>query len=181
MVDIFWLLTQGCCELKPFFCNKQIFMTCTNNYIPLCGMWLLFHSLYTCFCHMIPLAMMNDRFLTDQLYGWFLLWWITLSIISNTFITCTRPLVNTTADIWGLWCQKQVSQAGLSNYLPQFTVGCNYLSLPEIPASGAKVLIYVTEWSLWLSQNWYELVIGVSRIRLSNHIKKILCNYLSSL
>ena len=44
-------------------------------------------------------------------------------------------------DIWGLCCQKQVSQAGISNYIPQFTVGCNYLSLPEIPASGNKVLI----------------------------------------
>ena len=35
-----------------------------------------------------------------------------------------------------------VSQAWISNYIPQFTVGCNYLSLPEIPASGNKVLIY---------------------------------------
>ena len=25
--------------------------------------------------------------------------------------------------IWGLWCQKQVSQAGISTYIPQFTVG----------------------------------------------------------
>ena len=43
--------------------------------------------------------------------------------------------------IWGHWCQKQVSQAGISNCIPQSTVGCNYLSLPEIPASGTKVLI----------------------------------------
>ena len=42
-------------------------------------------------------------------------------------------------DIWGLCCQMQVSQAGISNYIPQFTVGCNYLSLPEIPASWHKV------------------------------------------
>ena len=33
------------------------------------------------------------------------------------------------AHMWGLCCQKQVSQAGISNYIPQFTVGCNYLSL----------------------------------------------------
>ena len=46
--------------------------------------------------------------------------------------------------IWGLWCQKQVSQAGISNCIPQFTVGCNYLSLPEIPASGNNVLIYAS-------------------------------------
>ena len=44
--------------------------------------------------------------------------------------------------IGGLWCQKQVSQARISNCIPQCSVGCNYLSLPEIPDSGAKVLIY---------------------------------------
>ena len=43
--------------------------------------------------------------------------------------------------ICGLRRQKQVSQAGKSNYIPQSTAGCNYLSLPEIPASGNKVLI----------------------------------------
>ena len=42
---------------------------------------------------------------------------------------------------WGLWCQKQVSQAGISNCIPQYSVGCNYLSLPEITASGAKVFM----------------------------------------
>ena len=34
--------------------------------------------------------------------------------------------------IWGLCCHKQVSQAGISNYIPQKTVGCNYLFLPEM-------------------------------------------------
>ena len=29
---------------------------------------------------------------------------------------------------WGLCCQKQVSQAGISNYIPQFTVGCNWFT-----------------------------------------------------
>ena len=44
---------------------------------------------------------------------------------------------------WGLWCQKQVSQAEISNCIPQYSVGCNYLSMPEIPTSGTKVLKYV--------------------------------------
>ena len=44
--------------------------------------------------------------------------------------------------IWGLWCQKQVSRAGIRNCIPQYSVGCNYLSLPEMPASGTKVLNY---------------------------------------
>ena len=44
--------------------------------------------------------------------------------------------------VWGLCCQKQVSQAGISKYIPQWTAGRDYLSLPEIPASGNKVLIY---------------------------------------
>ena len=34
--------------------------------------------------------------------------------------------------MWGPWCQKQVSQAGISNCIPQNTVGCNYLSLPKV-------------------------------------------------
>ena len=45
------------------------------------------------------------------------------------------------SDIWGHWCQKQVSQAEMNNCIPKNIVGCNYLSLLEIPASGAKVLI----------------------------------------
>ena len=40
-----------------------------------------------------------------------------------------------------LWRQKQVSLSGISNCTSQLTVGCNYLSLPEIPAYGAKVLL----------------------------------------
>ena len=37
--------------------------------------------------------------------------------------------------------QVQLCQAGMSNYIQQFTSGCNYLSLPELTASGAKGLI----------------------------------------
>ena len=40
---------------------------------------------------------------------------------------------------WGLWYQKQVYQALMSSYIPQITMVCNYVSLPEIHASGAKV------------------------------------------
>ena len=53
---------------------------------------------------------------------------------------------NIPCHIWGLCCQKQVSQAGISNYISQFTAGCNYLSLPEIPASGNKVHICCGLW-----------------------------------
>ena len=43
--------------------------------------------------------------------------------------------------ILGMYCQKRVSRAGISNCIPQNTVECKYLSLPEITASEAKVLI----------------------------------------
>ena len=43
-------------------------------------------------------------------------------------------------NIWRLICQKQVSQTGIRNYITWFTVGCNYLSLPKVPASGNKLL-----------------------------------------
>ena len=36
--------------------------------------------------------------------------------------------------IWWCWWQEQVSKAGISNCIPQNTVVCNYLSLPEIPS-----------------------------------------------
>ena len=42
--------------------------------------------------------------------------------------------------IWGLWCLKQISQAWINNCIPQNTVRCNYLPLPEVPASGTQVL-----------------------------------------
>ena len=40
--------------------------------------------------------------------------------------------------IWGIWCQKHVSQAGKNNCTPQYSA---WVSMHEIPASGAKVLI----------------------------------------
>ena len=43
--------------------------------------------------------------------------------------------------IWGLWTQKQVSQTWMNNCTPQNTVGCSYLSMPETPVSGTKVLV----------------------------------------
>ena len=46
----------------------------------------------------------------------------------------------TQENICGHVCQKQVSRAGTSNYIPH-TVGCNDLSMPLIPASGTHVLI----------------------------------------
>ena len=42
----------------------------------------------------------------------------------------------------GFGARSRYLMQGISNYIPKFTVGCNYLCLPEIPASGAKVLIY---------------------------------------
>ena len=39
--------------------------------------------------------------------------------------------------------QKQISQVGISNCIPQNTVECNHFSIPEIPASGTEVLIFV--------------------------------------
>ena len=42
----------------------------------------------------------------------------------------------------GCWNQKQVSQARISNCFPQYSMGCNYLPMAEIPASGNKVLTW---------------------------------------
>ena len=44
-------------------------------------------------------------------------------------------------DRWGLWHQKQVCRACINNYIPQYTVGCNYYSMPYIPALAGCVCI----------------------------------------
>ena len=44
-----------------------------------------------------------------------------------------------------------IPRVGISNYIPQYSVECNYLSLPDIPASGSKVLIW-----------WYNVSFSVS-------------------
>ena len=67
---------------------------------------------------------------------------------------------------WRLWRQKQVSQAGISNCIRQYTVGCNYLSVPAIPASGAKD----ESPQLWGSQ---KMLLG--------HSWEICCNQLCQL
>ena len=63
-------------------------------------------------------------------------------------------------DIRGLWHQKQVYQAWLSNYIPHNTLGHNYLSMPQIPASDAKVLICIINiWNLSLVGTYIYLFI----------------------
>ena len=55
-------------------------------------------------------------------------------------------------DKLGRWHQKQVSQAWISNCIPQKTAGCNYLSLPEIPTCGTKVFKQATGLDAWASR-----------------------------
>ena len=43
------------------------------------------------------------------------------------FLTSWCVPLQYSESICGLCCQKQVSEAGISNYIPQKTVGCNYL------------------------------------------------------
>ena len=59
--------------------------------------------------------------------------------LSNILLT-TALTLDQVIMICGLVCQKQVSRAGTDNFLPTDTVGCNYLSLPLIPASGTQVI-----------------------------------------
>ena len=64
---------------------------------------------------------------------------------------------------WGVWCQKQVSQAGISNCIPQNAVVCNYLSMPEMSGSGTK---YSNSMPNWYPVQWcYEYTVsqGISR------------------
>ena len=63
---------------------------------------------------------------------------------SDHFTWKREPLIN---HIRGLWCQTQVYRAGISKCTPQDTVGCNYLSLPGIPASATEVHIHTLQYS----------------------------------
>ena len=61
------------------------------------------------------------------------------------------------------WCQKQVSQAGKSNCIPQYSFEWNYLFLPEISASGTKILIYqVAVW--WINIACCGVLFNASKI-----------------
>ena len=74
----------------------------------------------------------------------------TIVIWSSVTFQCGRV-------IWGLCCQKQVSQAGISNYISQFTVVCNYFSpawdtcswqqCPNIFAKWHAIELYIRVWS----------------------------------
>ena len=72
-------------------------------------------------------------------------------------------------------CQKQVSQAGISNYIPQFTVGWNYLSPTEIPASGNKVLNLsrIFPGAHWLSMGLAK----ITRVKFTVHTCKFYPGY----
>ena len=106
---------------------------------------------------LVQLIFVNKRITWQQAITWptvpghcWCWWYMFVYIIGRVlacannvtlWVICTEPHANSMPYIWGLWCQKQVSQAGISNCIPQFTVGCNYLPLPEIPVSGTNVLI----------------------------------------
>ena len=73
---------------------------------------------------------------------WFPWWWPRFGsyyaclALMSAWCSKTKPH----SSEW-VWC---IMQAGISNYIPQFTAGCNYLSLPEIPASGNKIWVCVS-------------------------------------
>ena len=82
--------------------------------------------------------------------------------IGQNKVLCCNPI----SDHMKVWLPKWVSRACISNYIPQYTVGCNYLYMPLIPASGNKVLILslvifmnATEVLLsWLVQKFVEKI-----------------------
>ena len=55
------------------------------------------------------------------------------------------------ANMWGLWRRWRMSQAGIGDWIPQYSVACNCLSLPGMSASDARVL-KCKHWYLWY---WY--------------------------
>ena len=90
--------------------------------------------------------------------------------------------------IWGLWGQKQVSQAWISNCIPHNAVGCNYLSLSGHSALGLLMtlgaLTSVDTVMIRFGSRTYEAFWcqkQVSQAWISNCIphNAVGCNYLS--
>ena len=78
--------------------------------------------------------------------------------------------------ILGPWHQKHVSQTWISNCIPQYSVGCNYLSLPgNLQTNSSVTCIFLhSVWGLWCQEQ-------VSQAGISNCIPQhtVGCNYLS--
>ena len=70
-------------------------------------------------------------------------------------IKCVPPARNELY-IWGLWCQKQVSMVWISNYIPQHSVGCNYISMSYKP--GITLLKYNHKLHFYLRLTHFGLV-----------------------
>ena len=73
-------------------------------------------------------------------------YYIMLDYAVNSYATwslCINIVVITVYlnPIWRTWWQNQTARAWISNYIPQYTVGCYCLSVPKIH-SFDKVIIY---------------------------------------
>ena len=88
----------------------------------------------------------------------------------NQSITCH---ISPSWAVWGVWYWNHVSQAGLSNCIPHNILGSNYLSPPDIPASGTdvftcmlRVILYSIMWKALPSYiddslNWNNIYIYI--------------------
>ena len=119
-------------------------------------LWILSISMVSCgYSAILLLKLWHEWVITYHIKQWYI-------------ITCPSPNL-----IWGLWCQKLVSQAWISNCIPQYSVRCNDLFKSEIPAPGTKVFIQTL-----LVNKVYEVTAqNVGAIdRVGNTVG---CNYLS--
>ena len=111
----------------------------------LCRIWHCYQLVMTQYCTIVgPLHFLGKAYILNMasvrsslklLMTWFLALW-----------DGCNCLVNTRCQMRTLFQRSRISQAGITNYIPQFTVGCNYLSLPEISASVHKVHIHASHW-----------------------------------
>ena len=63
------------------------------------------------------------------------------SSLDNVVTGSERASQSCLRDVLQRFSMKQVFHAGIGNYIAQYSAGCNYLSMSEIPASGAKTFI----------------------------------------
>ena len=90
----------------------------------------------------VPNIRFVDKVIKVAPFFWKTIYDFNLQLLSDdTIKVFWKNESNLKQNISWFCCQKQVFQARITNHTPQFTVRCNYLSLPEIPDSGNKVVI----------------------------------------
>ena len=120
--------------------KKRCTIPCHTGWCTRCLLWIFFkHGLIVLCCDIL---FCGDSSRYGNLPG--CSWAYEIIDQKRSFIGVQTISIYT--DLWGVWCLKQVSRTKISNYILQCSEWCNYLSMPQIPASSTKAAYICTDW-----------------------------------